>query len=149
MSYGAALYHRLLSVPPLLAGHGPGWNPGNEKKLDKFEGRPYYRPQAGPKEKTERQACSDQLGYQTQNRESVKKNNESDYLFVNLQTETRYTKIHNSWNGILKKAGLKGKPGIDKLRFHDLRHTAATSLARAGKDMRFIAQDIGHTDVKT
>lgn len=79
----------------------------------------------------------------------LNKDKESEYLFVNPRTGTKYTKIQNSWNGILKKAGLKGKPGIDKLRFHDLRHTAATNLARAGKDMKFIAQYLGHTDAKT
>ena len=35
------------------------------------------------------------------------------------------------------------------MRFHDLRHTAATNLARAGKDIKFIAQFLGHRDVKT
>ena len=49
----------------------------------------------------------------------------------------------------MKKAGLGGKPGVDKLRFHDLRHTAATNLARAGKDLKFIAQYLGHSDVST
>jgi integrase len=79
----------------------------------------------------------------------LKENNESKYLFVNPKTGKRYTSVQNSWNGILKKAGLKGKPGVDKLRLHDLRHTAATNLARAGKDIKFIAQYLGHTDVKT
>jgi len=79
----------------------------------------------------------------------LKRNKESIYLFVNPKTGTRYTSIHNSWNSILKKAGLGGKPGVDKLRLHDLRHTAATNLARAGKDIKFIAQYLGHTDVKT
>jgi len=55
----------------------------------------------------------------------------------------------NSWTIILEKAWLKGKQGLDRLRFHDLRHTAATNLARSGKDMKFIAQYLGHTDVKT
>ena len=49
----------------------------------------------------------------------------------------------------MKNAGLEGKPGVDKVRFHDLRHTAATKLARAGKDMKFIAQYLGHRDVRT
>jgi integrase len=78
----------------------------------------------------------------------LRKNPGSDYLFVNPESGTRYGCIQNSWNGILKKAGLKGKPGVDKLRFHDLRHTAANNLARAGKDMKFIAQYLGHSDVK-
>jgi integrase len=43
----------------------------------------------------------------------------------------------------------KGKPYIDKLRLHDLRHTCATNLARAGKDIKLIAQYLGHADVKT
>ena len=42
-----------------------------------------------------------------------------------------------------------GKPGVDKLRFHDLRHTAATNLAWRGKDMKFLAQYLGHSDGRT
>ena len=79
----------------------------------------------------------------------LKKNKESEYLFVNPRTRTRFTTIDNNWNSILKKAGLEGKPGVDKIRFHDLRHTAATKLARAGKDIKFIAQYLGHRDVRT
>jgi len=44
---------------------------------------------------------------------------------------------------------IKGKPHVDKLRLHDLRHTCATNLARAGKDIKLIAQYLGHADVKT
>jgi len=68
---------------------------------------------------------------------------------VNPKTGTKYTRIQNSWDTVLKKAGLYGKPWVDKLRIHDLRHTAGTRLARAGKDIKFIAQYLGHTDVKT
>ena len=79
----------------------------------------------------------------------LRQKRESEYLFINPKTGTRYTKINKSWDGILKKAGLDGKPGLDKIRFHDLRHTAATNLARSGKDMKFIAQYLGHSDVST
>jgi integrase len=79
----------------------------------------------------------------------LKKNPDSEYVFVNPGTGERYTKIHNNWSMVIEKAGLQGKPGVDKLRFHDLRHTAATNLAKAGKDIKFIAQYLGHTDVKT
>ena len=46
-------------------------------------------------------------------------------------------------------ADFGGVPGVDKLRLHDIRHTAATFLARSGKDMKFIAQYLGHRDVRT
>ena len=79
----------------------------------------------------------------------MKNNKGSDYLIVNPKTGTKFTSIQNGWNGILKKAGIEGRPGVDKLRIHDIRHTAATNLARAGKNMKFIAQYLGHTDIKT
>jgi len=80
----------------------------------------------------------------------LNENENSEYMFVNPKTGAKFTTIQNSWEGILKKAGLIGKPGVDKLRFHDLRHTAATNLARkAGKDIKFIAQYLGHADVRT
>jgi integrase len=79
----------------------------------------------------------------------MRKNRDSKFLIINPKTGKRFTSIDNSWNRVLKKAGINGKPGVDKLRFHDLRHTAATNLARAGKDMKFIAQYLGHADVRT
>jgi len=79
----------------------------------------------------------------------MRENKGSKYLIVNPKTGTRFTTIQNGWNGILKKAGILGKPGVDKLRIHDIRHSAATNLARAGKDMKFIAQYLGHSDVRT
>jgi integrase len=79
----------------------------------------------------------------------LKQNPASEYIFTNPKTGTRFTTIQNSWKDIVAKAGLTGKPGVDRLRFYDLRHTAATSLARAGKDMEFIAQYLGHSDVRT
>jgi len=73
----------------------------------------------------------------------------SEYLIVNPRTGTRFTAIQNSRNRILKKAGLEGIPGVDKLGLHDIRPTVATNLAKAGKDMKFIAQCLGHSDVRT
>jgi len=49
----------------------------------------------------------------------------------------------------LKDAGLYGKPAVDILRLHDLRHTTATNLARSGMDIKYIAQYLGHKDIKT
>lgn len=77
------------------------------------------------------------------------RSSECKYLFVNKKTGTRFYDIKNAFDGILKTAGIEGKPGVDKIRFHDLRHTAGTLLARAGKDIKFIAQYLGHSDVRT
>ena len=61
----------------------------------------------------------------------------------------RYTGFKKSWNSILKEAGLEGKPGVDKLRFHDLRDTAATNLSGPGEDITFIERYPGHNDAAT
>ena len=72
-----------------------------------------------------------------------------EYVFTSPKTGGPYSTITKAWETICEKAGIIGKPGVDKLRFHDLRHTAATMLARSGKDIKFIAQFLGHRDVKT
>lgn len=79
----------------------------------------------------------------------LKQNKDSIYLFINPKTNKPYTSVQNAWDTILKKAEISGKPHVDKLRLHDLRHTCATNLARAGKDIKLIAQYLGHADVKT
>jgi integrase len=58
-------------------------------------------------------------------------------------------KLLDPWDTILEKTGVKRKPHVDKLRLHDLRHTCATNLARAGQDIKLIGQYLGHADVKT
>jgi integrase len=59
-------------------------------------------------------------------------------LIVNPDKEIRYTEIQNACDHPLKDAGLCGKRGVDKLKLHNLRHTAATDLARLGKDIKFV-----------
>src|SRR3954451_22583268 len=39
--------------------------------------------------------------------------------------------------------------GVRKIRFHDLRHTFATTLAAAGVALRTLQEYLGHADIKT
>lgn len=39
--------------------------------------------------------------------------------------------------------------GVKDLRFHDLRHTAATRMADAGTNVVVIAEILGHGDIRT
>lgn len=41
------------------------------------------------------------------------------------------------------------RSAIDKLRFHDLRHTAATRMIEAGADITDVAEALGHYDIRT
>jgi integrase len=38
---------------------------------------------------------------------------------------------------------------VRKIRFHDLRHTFATTLAAAGVPLRMLQEYLGHADIKT
>jgi len=44
------------------------------------------------------------------------------------------------WHGLTKRAGLR------RVRFHDLRHTAATLMLSAGVDIKLVAETLGHRD---
>lgn len=70
-------------------------------------------------------------------------NNKSDYVFVNPKTGQNYTDIKHSFKGVCKKAE------VFKLRFHDLRHTAATRMVSSGIDLATVQDILGHADLKT
>ena len=55
---------------------------------------------------------------------------DSGYLFENSGTGKPIRDVKKSWHHALKLAGLDGKPGVDRLRIDDLRHTGATRLIR-------------------
>jgi integrase len=50
----------------------------------------------------------------------------------------------------IKKAWYKalGESGIDQCRFHDLRHTAASNLVRAGRSLFEVATLLGHSSIQ-
>lgn len=67
----------------------------------------------------------------------------SEYLFINPQTNLPYTDISNAWENTLRKAG------ISNLRFHDLRHTVGTRLAKENVPINVIKEILAHSDIKT
>lgn len=67
----------------------------------------------------------------------------SEYVFTNPETRTRYVDIRKAFDRVCKRAN------ITDLRFHDLRHTAATRMVSAGIDLVVVQKLLGHADIKT
>lgn len=68
---------------------------------------------------------------------------ESEYIFLNPQTKKPYKDFRRLWN----KA--KADAGIENFRFHDLRHTVATRLAKNNIPITTIKEILAHSDVST
>ena len=66
---------------------------------------------------------------------------ESDLVFANPVSGNRMKEIGSAWDRVLKKAGIKA------FRFHDLRHTFASKLAKKGVDLNTIRELLGHADI--
>ena len=63
-------------------------------------------------------------------------------MFINNKGEPIKT-IRTAFKAACKRAGLKN------LRFHDLRHTAATRMVESGVNIVSISKILGHSDIKT
>ena len=61
-----------------------------------------------------------------------------EHLFVNRQTNDRYTTIHKVWGR------LRAKAGLPHLRIHDLRHMYASFLVNSGRSLYEVQQILGH-----
>lgn len=74
---------------------------------------------------------------------SINKN--SEFVFINPRTKRVYSDecFRDYWNGV------KTAAGIDNLRFHDLRHTVGTRLAKANVPVPVIKEVLAHSDVRT
>lgn len=57
-----------------------------------------------------------------------------------------WTRFINRANKTLKK---NNKPPLKKIRFHDLRHTAATDLINKGANIHSISKRLGHANITT
>jgi len=67
--------------------------------------------------------------------------NDTEYVFINPDTNMPYNDIKKSFHTVLKKAG------IEDFRFHDFRHTAATRMLEKGADIRTVQEILGHSSV--
>lgn len=67
---------------------------------------------------------------------------ESDYVFCNPKTKEHIKDVKTAFKAACRRAGI-----ID-LRFHDLRHTAATYMVTGGVDLVTVAEILGHADIK-
>ena len=62
--------------------------------------------------------------------------------------ETGQPVQHKNFVDRMFKADLKAWKGRE-IRFHDLRHTAATLMVSAGIDLRTVQEILGHADIET
>ncbi len=70
-------------------------------------------------------------------------NRDSKFVFYNLEIKKQLLDVKRSLKTVCKKAGIKD------LRFHDLRHTAATIMITGGVDLVTVSEILGHSDIRT
>ena len=68
---------------------------------------------------------------------------ESDLVFASPVTRRPFDNIASSWRNLVKDAG------IERFRFHDLRHTFASRLVMAGVELYTVGQLLGHQSLET
>ena len=66
----------------------------------------------------------------------------NDFVFLSDKGQ-RLKEIKNGFDGACKRARIEG------LRFHDLRHTAATRMIESGANIVAVSKILGHSDIKT
>lgn len=67
---------------------------------------------------------------------------ESEFLFYNPKTMDHIKDVKTSFKAACRRSGIRD------LRFHDLRHTAATTMVIGGIDLVTVAEILGHSDIK-
>ena len=67
---------------------------------------------------------------------------ESEFVFYNPKTKDHIKDVKTAFKAACRRAK------INDLRFHDLRHTAATYMVTGGVDLVTVAEILGHADIK-
>jgi len=67
---------------------------------------------------------------------------EGDFVFCNIKTGTRFRDFFRSWKSAREKASMPD------LRFHDLRHSAATLMVMGGVDLVTVKEVLGHSTIQ-
>lgn len=67
---------------------------------------------------------------------------ERDFVFANAGTGNHVQDVKTAFKGACRRANIKG------LRFHDLRHTAATRMIEAGVDLVTVSKILGHATIQ-
>lgn len=73
--------------------------------------------------------------------ESLPRHITSDHVFYRQKDGTAYDNVYKSFNTAVREAG------IEDFHFHDLRHTFASNLVKAGMSLVAVQQLLGHTDI--
>ena len=66
----------------------------------------------------------------------------SDFVYYNPETKTAVKDIKTGFKAACRRAEITG------LRFHDLRHTAATKMIEAGVDLVTVSKILGHASIQ-
>jgi len=65
-----------------------------------------------------------------------------EFVFTNDETKNHTQDVKTAFKGACRRAGIKG------LRFHDLRHTAASRMIEAGVDLVTVSKILGHASIQ-
>ncbi len=65
-----------------------------------------------------------------------------EFVFENPETKARTLDVRTAFKGACRRAEIKG------VRFHDLRHTAASRMVEAGIDLVTVSKILGHASIQ-
>jgi excisionase family DNA binding protein len=69
-------------------------------------------------------------------------NGQSEYVFLGPKTKNPIKNVKTAFKAACRRSGIKG------LRFHDLRHTAASKMVEAGIDLVTVSKILGHSTIQ-